>query len=421
MSCLVLVGVPRTASTLHEAVVQARLRGMDVVVVDTAAGLGAVPRTLPVLRRIEVAELTVEAVAAAVGPLAPSRVLSFSELYLVLAARVRERLGVPGEPSAVEDLVRDKAATRRRLLSRGLSQVRCAVTTLDELARAAAQFTPPFVVKPLDMTGSIGVRAVRSHTEVATYEALFADRTAEHRRARPLLIEEFLPGTEYSVEGICVAGAFHLFAVTEKETSGFPDFHERGHRLPARAQSTDGRFGPYLQQVVTALGIGTAPVHAEVKVTAEAIDLIEIHTRFGGDLIPVLMERAMDVTVFGLFYDALLNGTEPAPVPEAPRVSGVRFLDARVGETGAYLPAPPPGVQAEAVLSGPNGREPAALDNIRIRHKRHGHLHYTAPDHAAAEQFTALLDRADGCDAGPTRREEAASPTNNERRQSVDS
>jgi hypothetical protein len=238
--------------------------------VDRTEGLGVVPGTLPVSRLIEVADLTPDDVTDAVATVSPEHVLSFSELHLALAARVRERLGLPGEPSAVEDLIRDKGATRQRLADQGLSTVRSAVTTLADLPRTAASFPVPFVVKPVDMTGSIGVRAVRDHAEVSSYADLFDDARAEQDRGRRLLLEEFVPGTEYSVEGICLAGTFHLLAVTQKETSGFPSFYETGHVLPARAQRDDPRFSSYIQDVVGALGIGTAPIHAEVKVTSEA-------------------------------------------------------------------------------------------------------------------------------------------------------
>jgi predicted ATP-grasp superfamily ATP-dependent carboligase len=391
MTYLALVGVPRTAYTLQEAVMQARLRGYEVALVDAAAGLAIVPSTLPVSRLVEVDRLMPDTVADALTAIAPEQVLSFSELHLGLAARVRERLGVAGEPSAVEDLVRDKAATRRRLLECGLSGVRCAVTTLNELPSATADFSTPFVVKPLDMTGSIGVRAIQSRDDIRSYPELFADLGAEEHRERRLLVEEFLHGTEYSVEGISVEGAFHLLAVTEKETSGFPSFYETGHLLPARAQHTDSRFGPYVQEVITALGIGTAPIHAEVKVTPDAIDLIEIHTRFGGDLIPLLMERALGIKAFGQFYDALQSGHEPRLAPSQSRVAGVRFVGEAVVGVGLQVPALPPGVEAEAVLRGPDGRDPSALDNIRILNRRHGHILFTAPEHEAAEKFVALM------------------------------
>jgi biotin carboxylase len=392
MTCLALVGVPRTAYTLHEAVVQARLRGFEVVLVDQAAGLAAVPGTLPVSQLIQVDRMAPDDIAHALASLSPEHVLSFSELHLVLAACVREWLGLPGESSAVEDLVRDKGATRHRLVERGLSGVRCAVTTLENLPGAAAEFRPPFIVKPIDMTGSIGVRAIRAHCEIGSYVNLFDDPGAEEHRGRRLLLEEFLAGTEYSVEGICVAGTFYLLAVTQKQTSGFPAFYETGHLLPARAQHADGRFASYLQGVVTALGVVTAPIHAEVKVTDETIDLIEIHTRFGGDLIPLLMERALDIKVFGQFYDALLSDRAPRTPTRPHKVAGVRFIGTANEGTGLHVPALPSGVEAEIVLTGPDDRGPEALDNIRIPNRRYGHVLFTAPDHEAAEKFTTLLE-----------------------------
>nr|WP_246405442.1 ATP-grasp domain-containing protein [Nocardiopsis algeriensis] len=206
------------------------------------------------------------------------------------------------------------------------------------------------------------------------------------------MVEDFIPSAECSVEGICVRGTFHLLAVTGKRTSGFPYFYETGHLLPDPAQESGSRFGTYLQEIVSALGIDTAPVHAEVKASDDAIELIEIHTRFGGDLVPALMEKALDIRGFGYFYDALLYGRLPEPPSGPARVAGVRFLCRPLEDAGLRIPRPPHGVRAEMVVGGGDGHEPGALDNIRIPNQRYGLIVFTAPSHEDAEGFAAQLD-----------------------------
>ncbi|HEV8558424.1 MAG TPA: ATP-grasp domain-containing protein [Actinophytocola sp.] len=386
MSSLAVVGMPRTAHVLEESVVQARIRGLDVVLVDQPDVLAGVPRSLPAAT-LAVPDMRAGAVADALRPLAPQPVVSFSELYLVLAAEVREALGLPGVPSTVEHRVRNKAATRARLRDRGLSSVAFAVTTLADLPATAAAFTPPFVVKPVDLTGSIGVAAMLAHSDVERYRELFVAVDEQ----RELLVEEFIGGVEYSVEGLCLNGEFHHVATTEKRTSGFPAFYETGHLLPARDTALADRLGAYTRDVVAALDIGTAPIHAEVKVSGDRVELIEVHTRFAGDLIPLLVEHAFGTKLFGLFYDALLHGKAPEPAP-ARTVAGIRFLHEPELENGIVLPAATFDYTV-TVHRGGARKEPSALTGIRIVNRRAGHVVFAAPDHAAADAF---LDRAVG-------------------------
>lgn len=385
MTCLAVIGVPRTAYTLTEAVLQARLRGLDVVLVDDPAVLARAPATVPVSRAIAVDTMSAPVVAEVLRPLAPTYVLSFTELHLVLAARVRSELGLPGVPAAVEERVRNKAATRACLRDRGLSATAFTVTTLAELESVAKNFRTPFVIKPLDLTGSIGVRAVDSPGEAAEYVDLLVDPAREDERNRELLVEEFIAGEEFSVEGLCLNGRFHLLAVTRKETTGHPYYHETGHLLPV-VEADHRRFAGYVEDVTRALGIGTAPIHAEVKVTADAIELVEIHTRYGGDLIPLLIEHAFDVKPFGLFYDALLYG-QPPPAPLHPRrIAGIRFLPAG---SRPSLPVPGKGAIVTAELTEGSGTDPDALDNFRMMHRRGGHVLVTAPDEETVARLLA--------------------------------
>lgn len=394
MTVLAVVGVPRTEYVLRESVVQARLRGLDVLLVDDDAALSRVPATVPASGRIAADPRSPGLVARRLAEHRPGLVVSFTELHLVAAARVREELGLPGSPSAVEARVRDKAATRALLRDRGLSKVASQVCTLAELRAGSCALRPPMVIKPLDLTGGVGVRAVRTTAEIADYADLFADPRAEARGDRPLLVEEFIDGEEYSVEGLCVGGRFHLLAVTRKRTSGYPYFFETGHLLPARAPGGNDRLAAFLRAVTGALEIGTAPIHAEVKVTADAVELIEIHTRFGGDLIPLLMEKAARVKPFGLFYDALLYGTAPpSPLP-ARQVAAIAFLPPVAGDA-LRLPIPRECTGIELAVRPAGG--PETLGNYRAPNPRAGHVIVTAADHDHAERVLTELTELYAC------------------------
>jgi carbamoylphosphate synthase large subunit len=389
MACLAIIGVPRTAHTLTQAVVQARLRGLDVALVDKPAQIERCPADLPVSRRIAIDRLEADAAAEALEPLNPDFVLSFSEFTLLLAADVRERLGLHGSSAAAVRLSRHKHETRRRLQACGLTQVDFEVATLPELDEAALRFDPPFVIKPVSLTGSIGVHAVRSREEVASFKARLVQPEAEAASGSLFIIEEFIRGDEYSVEGIYDGARFHLIAVTQKRTNGFPNFAETGHTLPAPALP-DLDFRLFVEAVAAALGLDTTPIHAEVKVHESRLELVEIHARFGGDYIPLLIEMALGYNLFGAYYDLLLGGG--VPPPEAPRaVAGIEFLHEEELVFWPSFPRRYPGVTYCVRVDAAGEPAEAELSNIRILNRRIGHVVFSASDHDAADAFVSSL------------------------------
>ncbi len=390
MKRIAIVGVPRNEHTLEQAIVQARMRGMAVALLDRPAALDACSALSGVVR-IALERPDAAVGAEALGEFDPSFVVSFSEFNLLLAAEIREQLGLSGLSSEAVRRTRCKHQTRQRLEERGLTRAAFALTTLADLDKTTARFEPPFVIKPASMTGSIGVHAVRRREDVAAFRERFVSWEAEAGRDRAFVVESFIPGDEYSVEGICHEGVFHLVAVTAKRTDGFPTFAETGHLLPARdCPGVD--ISGYVGRVAAALGLDSAPIHAEVKIFGTQIELIEIHARFGGDLIPLLIEKAFGYNVFGAYYDALLGAPPPTPGP-ARAVAGIRFLHPGEVERLAHALASRPDVDFSMRINatGSHGAEREA-DNIRILNPRAGYVLFTAVGHDAAEAFFTDLE-----------------------------
>ncbi|SFP56892.1 ATP-grasp domain-containing protein [Bradyrhizobium sp. Ghvi] len=394
MTCLVIIGTPRTDYTLAQSIIQARLRGMDVILVDRPSQLEGCRELLPDASRIGLDQLDAKGVVEAIGGLNPRFVVSFSEFNLELAAQVRERLDIDGPSVTAVRRTRNKHETRSRLKACELTQVDFQVTTLIELDKVTERFEAPFVIKPVSMTGSIGVHAVRCRAEVAAFKARFVDPAAEEERRRQFVIEGFLEGEEFSIDGIYAAGKFHVFAVVQKRTNGFPNFAEVGHTVPARPRD-DVDCGGFVAAVAAALDLDTTPIHAEVKISGRNIELIEIHTRFGGDYIPMLIENAFGYNVFGAYYDVLLGRQLPAVKPVR-AVTGIQFLHAGELDRITRLPRAWPGVDYCLRLTRTETHD-ATLDhdNIRILNHRIGHIVFSAADHDLADAFIDGLYASD--------------------------
>src|SRR5579862_3766751 len=122
------------------------------------------------------------------------------EPYMVLAARLRETLGLPG--LTVEQTVpfRDKERMKQLLDAAGLrTPWHVAATTVAEVWAAAEQVGYPLIVKPIDGAGSADTYRAGSAAEL---DAILPGL----RHVPRVSVEEFIDGEEFTYDTICAGG-----------------------------------------------------------------------------------------------------------------------------------------------------------------------------------------------------------------------
>lgn len=329
-----------------------------------------------------------------------SGVLPGFEFYVPAAARVADRLGLPGLPVASVAAVRDKALMRRRVEAAGLRVPRYAsVGSAAELDAAAALVGYPCVLKPTDSAGSIHVsRADTPSALHAAYRDLTGDQRLDLGRALGgrVLLEEYLDGPEVSVEGYVAAGRVTVVAVTRKFLGPEPYFVELGHLVQADLAPVERRaVEEYVAAVVAALDVTVGPFHCELRLPGGEPVLIELGARLGGDRIPDLVEIATGVPLAHLAV-AAHTGLDPRDVPPgAPRAkyAGIHFLTApgpgsyRTVHGLARLRARPEVLEAE-VTAVPGQPVPPAQDF----RGRVGHVLYSTDSYAEALELRRTID-----------------------------
>lgn len=229
-------------------------------------------------------------------------VFSLTEFQLENAAQLRDRLNFYGNCYDVVLATRDKYRTRHLLTQHGLSHIRYHSCRLDQLPQVYQEHKyTTCIVKPKKLTGSIGVRLIHSLEDLRAY----IEQAQQHSMLSTnvdYLLEEFIEGKEFSVEGIVSEGNLHMFGITEKFTTGQPDFMETGHRFPIElAHSEQEKVSTYIADCVHALGICYSPIHAELKIHKGTLTLIEIHTRYAGGLITRLVSQAYSIKLLSCF------------------------------------------------------------------------------------------------------------------------
>ncbi|MFJ3794337.1 ATP-grasp domain-containing protein [Kitasatospora sp. NPDC090091] len=250
-------------------------------------------------------------------------VLALQEMAQVAAAETAEALGLPGNPPEAVRRVRTKDACREALAAAGFRQpaVRlCADRPeAEDFLRAS---TGPWIVKPRDAMGSTGVSRVTGPADLPAAVALLPGEG-------PFLVEEFVQGAEYSVEGLFLDGAPVVLAVTEKEKVEPPFFVEIGHILPAELpEATRQEIEQQVAQALTVLGLRSGGFHVELWLSPDGVVLGEVHGRFGGDWIHRMLAHAVPgLELYGLIYDDLLGRPLPDRAALRPvRAAAVRFL-----------------------------------------------------------------------------------------------
>ena len=130
---------------------------------------------------------------------------------MILAAKLREHLGLPG--MTVEETIpfRDKEIMKKRLDEAGIRTPRHAsVTTVDGCRQAAAAIGFPersIVVKPIAGAGAADTYHIRSADELeAVLPAL--------RHVPEVSVEEFIDGDDYTYETICIDGKIEHFSIS---------------------------------------------------------------------------------------------------------------------------------------------------------------------------------------------------------------
>jgi biotin carboxylase len=220
-------------------------------------------------------------------------VASSSEYFIATAAALAERFGLPGpRPRAITNC-RDKYLQRVCLHDAGVGvpAFRAADSVAEALA-AAADLSYPVVVKPINGSGSIGVKSCGDADAVRDHATTLLQQQ-QNERGQPvpqrILVEELAVGQEYSVEVFngCIVG------ITQKYLGRPPYFIEIGHDFPATLPLLDEQaIQQTVRRALDALDLGWGPIHAELRLTEAGPRIIEVNPRLAGGFIPELVRLA---------------------------------------------------------------------------------------------------------------------------------
>ena len=331
---VLLVNLRRIEREGLESLLAARRLGYEVLLLGRALPAYAAPL---VKEFVQVDTYDPAVAVAAARELAATYdiagVPSFTEIDVQLVATIAAELGLPGMTTDAALRARNKFQMKQGLRElAGVLPAYRRVQDLDELRAAVQEIGFPAVVKPNGASGSKGIFELRSINDVEPalkelqritrpqFDQVFRQFGAE------FIVEEFLTGDEFSVEGLIAGGRTHVVTVTDKITST-PYHLELQHTMPSVLPPDALRtIRATTARIVAALGFDNCAFHLEAKWGPRGMKFIEIAARPAGDYIAShLIPLASGVDYFANVI-RIAVGAPLALEPDRDLHAGLRFV-----------------------------------------------------------------------------------------------
>jgi biotin carboxylase len=206
------------------------------------------------------------------------------DIAMPLLAKVGERLSLPALSIEAAYLFTDKMAMRKCCRKYGIpspeyrlcKEVEEAENFFDELQK-------PAIIKPLDSNSSRGVFTIRYRDEIKEH---FAESIKFSKIEKAVLIERYIDGTEFTVDGIKTPKQHFSLAISEKRHF----MHNSNVASELYFTSDNEKYDYHMLAIQNDLFVNSSPLrfgltHAEYKYENGKFYLIEIAARGGGNLI----------------------------------------------------------------------------------------------------------------------------------------
>jgi formate-dependent phosphoribosylglycinamide formyltransferase (GAR transformylase) len=295
--------------------------------------------------RFEDPEPGIDALAAR-GPF--DGILAVGDRPASVASQAAERLGLRFHPAKAARAASNKLLAREHFRAAGMQIPEFRRMSLAEARSEAgiAKVKYPCVLKPLDSSGSRGVIRANNQEEFREAAARIARMQAQDQE-KDLIVEDYIPGREFALEGVVTGGKLQTLALFDKpDPLEGPFFEETIYVTPSREPNREPNdiqqsIRETAQAAVTALGLADGPVHAEMRVNSQGVWILEAAARPIGGLCArvlrfgtpfctlerLLLRHALGEDVSSATLVPGSHGVMMIPIPHAGVYRGVQGLE----------------------------------------------------------------------------------------------
>jgi biotin carboxylase len=308
------------------------------------------------------------------------------ESTMLMTYRIAEDLGLAVNPASSIEILNDKHAMRVALAEHGISPVRFALAEhWHDIPSLLGEFTLPVVVKPTTLAASRGVFLMHDAAELAGYGELLATYGYEG----PVLVEEFLPGQEYTVETISSGGEHHVMGIGKKVMGPPPLFVDMGYLVPTPDSREVREVGDLVVDLLRVSGYRCGPANTEVIATPDGPRIVESQARLAGDNMPRMLQVATGFDLErGVFQALAGKPLGPNGRHDIARIGYFEFAHGRLRSvTGLAEASAPDHVVALSFPFEVGDELPAPKDS----QTRHGYVIVTGATEAETEARLAQV------------------------------
>ena len=218
------------------------------------------------------------------------------------AAYVAEHMGFPTSPYKSVEILSNKDKFREFLTSNGFHVPKAKgynYSEYDILLKEVEMFQFPVMVKPVDSSGSKGVKKVESVDELKQA----VDEAVVYSRCKRFIVEEYVEKYGYQIagDGFSVNGelCFRCFANEHFDASGINPYVPVGESWPYnKPQRIHQKLHNEIQRAISLLDMKTQAYNFDARIDRnENVYLMEIGPRNGGNLIAQVTQYATNVNM----------------------------------------------------------------------------------------------------------------------------
>jgi biotin carboxylase len=227
-----------------------------------------------------------------------SRIVALDEFDMEVAAALREHLRVPGAGVTATRAVRDKLVMRELADAAGLVVPEFTGIVNHDVVRSYLDSTEgPWLLKPRTQASAIGIRKLHAPSELWPALDVLGDMQSHH------LLERFIAGSVYHVDGIVAGGRMRIIEVHRYAQPPFDVMHEGGifcSRTVQRGGEEEAALREETKRLVDAVGLRDGAVHAEFIRAADTgvYYFLEIAARVGGAHIADMVHASAGVNLW---------------------------------------------------------------------------------------------------------------------------
>lgn len=253
-----------------------------------------------------------------------------TDIAVPTVAYIAEKLGLKGIGFEVASRFTNKFLMREYASKAGISMPRY---KLCHSVREATEFlrdNPISIIKPIDSQSSRGIHIVKTIDDIEKY---YDDCVKYSNAEKAILVEEFIEGTEFTVDGVKTSSEYVVTAISEKEHYKYnPNVANRLFFTQSHENYDYNRLRKENADMIAAMGLPFGLTHTEYKYRDGRFYLIETAARGGGTKISSdIVKLVSGIDSNRLLINMLIGGSDEIIREKHHKCAVLGFFDFKPG------------------------------------------------------------------------------------------